>query len=159
MKVKPKLLVAACCVLLIPVVKLRSQVASSSPPNAIIRGSEHPELIPDAIAYHFVLLSLSLPTTPTATDIIKRDLRLKRLGLAPDDANALKSVLTHFSTAYAYWQSTLSLNDPAAAISDRDEIVNSHLLLIEQRLTPGACARLKQYVQGEKAKMYVPKPQ
>jgi hypothetical protein len=156
MIIKKQLLLALFFALFMPPPKLYCQLGGGLG-GALIEGSKYPELIPDLVAYRFVLLSLSLPDHPNRTDLLKRDLRLKRLGLAPNDESTLKLVLEHFSMAYARWRSAFQATDGAVAISDRDEIVNAHVFLIQEQLSSAGESRFKQYVQGEKVKMYVPR--
>jgi hypothetical protein len=109
--------------------------------------------IPDSAAYRLVFLSLFPPPAPTLTDIAKRELRLQRVGLASADANTIRPLLDSFSFDYANWQATLGSQDPSIIEGDRNKLINSFLLRIEQKLSSDGVTQFKQYVQGEKSKM------
>lgn len=126
------------------------------PQSAKIDGAKNPELIPDGTASRLILLSLSLPVNPSATDIGKREYRLKRIGLTPFDLDTLRSLLNEFSSDYANWQLTVRSYSKSDAVASRDKLRDDFLLQMGDKLSQEGVTRFKQYVQSEKRKMYIP---
>jgi hypothetical protein len=139
--------------LLVAIISISSQLPSLG------QSSIAPQAISDSTAYRFVLLSLCLPDSPTATDVLKRDLRFKRIPLSTPDKEALKALLINFNHEYSQWKSLLpAVSGPAVfgsstLIPQRDDIVQRYRTSIGQTLTPAGEPALMQYVMSEKAKM------
>lgn len=113
-----------------------------------------PQTVSDMTAYRFVLLSISLPQNPTATDTIKRDLRFMRIGLNASDEAALQALLVNFSRDYAAWRSGIASVPSSVSLSQRDNLVQQYCALINQTLSSTGQSALTQYVVGEKQKMH-----
>ena len=127
---------------------------AQSPPASYneIDGAKTPYLIPDIIAYRFVMLSLTLPDAPSKTDLFKQEV-LQRIALSDNDKAALKDVMSRFAEEYRAWAANTSAN-PA---SRRDGIVLGHLALLENQLSTDGFNAFRDYVMGEKSKIRIPK--
>jgi hypothetical protein len=121
-------------------------------------GQKTPDLIPDDVAYRFVLLSLIVPDNPTQLDLFKHNARLKRLAL--DSANKERlGLLADFEHEYTAWQTSVS-SIPAANLAalqhmqtEHDALISKYKSLILSQLSPGSAAIFKQYVTSQKTKM------
>ena len=96
-----------------------------------------------------------LPANPAKVEVTKQKIRLRRLHLAPADLDQFTAFLSDFSAAHAKWKVHLAFQD--TAVADRNKLISDFLLLIEQRLSPDGIERFKNYVQGEKTKMTIPR--
>lgn len=132
--------------------------------GAINDGNGSPSEIPDVIAYRMVMMSLSLPENPTPADTLKRDIRIKRIGLAQGDIQVLNQVISSFSREYGQWVASTSgelrsaptVASAKSAVSGRDAIVNKYRSILSARLTLSGLNSFSRYVLGEKSKMYLP---
>jgi hypothetical protein len=129
-------------------------VTTSLPPG-IIDGATSPNLIPDAVAYRFVMLSLALPSQPSSADLIKQKLRLARLHLSEDDKGLFLGILASLTSDYAIWQDGLPFG--RGTIVDRDNMMSTYRSRIEHSLSTEGVVSFQKYVQQEKTKMTVPR--
>ena len=53
--------------------------------SSVIDGAEHPELIPDSIAYRLFFVTVSLKPNPTQEDRNRQQAQLKAIGLQASD--------------------------------------------------------------------------
>jgi hypothetical protein len=65
-----------------------------------VAGSKTPDLIPDDVAYRFVLLSLIVPDNPTQLDLFKHNARLKRFPLDSINKERLEGLVAAFAREY-----------------------------------------------------------
>jgi hypothetical protein len=139
--------------------------ANGSNRYTVIDGSKTPALIPDSVAYRFVLLSLAVPLAPTKLDLLKQEARLKRIDLSALDKEVLLDALKAFSRDYNTWKdksNAASGPDPAvqpmssyraSLAAERDSLIENHVTVINQVLSEKGREQFKSYVTGEKTKM------
>jgi hypothetical protein len=113
--------------------------------------------VSDSIAYRFILLSLSLPDNPSDRDLVKQDLRFRRLSLGDNDEQVLKALLASFHREYATWLAgvaPITAHGAPDVASQRDAIVERYRTLMEQSLSQSGSSAVRQYVLSEKSKMH-----
>jgi hypothetical protein len=136
--------------------------------DGLIDGSQHPELIPDAVAYRLFLLGISEP--PNAPEQRKpRQLAfLKSAGLDDSDIKQAIPILAHFKVEYKrliddYNQKVVEANaahkstDFEGLIFRRDELVESTRDALKRVISPDSMARFDEQVQIQKRNMKVSK--
>jgi hypothetical protein len=137
-------------------VALLSQTPSSSPlPPGFVDGSKHPEQIADYSSYRLVLLSLSLPASPTPRAISHRNSRIRQIGLSDADAQSFKVIVDAFGTQYSQWLAGVRTRQASVTeqtvrslvLATRDSIVKS--------LTPDGVSKVAEYVERAKTHMAV----
>lgn len=121
-----------------------------------VDGSKTPDLIPDDVAYRFVLLSLIVPDNPTQLDLSKHTSRVKRLALDSANKERLEDLLAAFGREYTAWQSSVS-SLPATNVAElrieRDALIGKYKSLILSQLSPEDAVIFGQYVTSQKTKM------
>jgi hypothetical protein len=124
-----------------------------------VDGSKTPDLIPDDVAYRFVLLSLIVPDNPTQLDLFKHNARLKRLAMDSANKQRIEGVLVAFAREYTAWQSSIS-SVPTTNLAElqhlqieRDALVSKYESLISSQLSRESALIFKQYVTSQKTKM------
>jgi|ERR1700728_566886 hypothetical protein len=125
---------------------------SSTSTNDEIDGAKTPYLIPDAIAYRLVMLSLTLPASPSKVDVFKQEARLQRMNLSESDRATVKAVMGQFGKDYETW-----IANAETSTLTRDDITQRYLALLERQLTAEGLNAFRAYVMAEKVKMRMPK--
>lgn len=133
---------------------------SPTPQEVTINGSENPELIPDSVAFRMVMLSLKVPTTPNTRDLLKQELRLKRLNLTDSDKSAFKALLAEFGQEYERWHGSLAVRSnvvsPQTLLIERDTMFQRYQSLVLQKMSTDGQLKFQQYVAHQKLHMTIP---
>ena len=135
------------------------------PPN-VINGAEHPELVPDAVAYRLWFVAASLPPMPTAAQQQRQRAQLMAAGLQGDDIGQAASVLATFASSYAYLvgkynDSVAQANEVGGTpnlqglLSQRNALVETTRNALNSALSVQGMAALRSYVQAQKRNMKV----
>ncbi len=142
-----------------------SSLASSNVSESdaeMIDGSEHPELVPDAVAYRLYLVVVSEAPNPTDEQRNRQNAHLSKVGLGKSDLQSVVTVLTAFKVQYgqliANYNAAAEVGatvDIKAFLSQRDGLVQATRDRLKALLTPEAMARLDRVVQNEKKQMRV----
>jgi len=140
----------------------------SNAANDMIDGAQHPELIPDVVAYRLFLLGISEP--PNAPEERKpRQLAfLRSAGLDDNDINEAIPILSGFKQEYKqmidqYNQSVLEANaqrrnpDFEGLIVRRDELVRSTRDALKRAISTAGMAQFDEYVQLQKRNIKISK--
>jgi hypothetical protein len=131
----------------------------------VINGSQHPELIPDSLAYRIVFNQLIVYIGDPETE--KRS--FAKLGLAPDDTETVYRILKGYKENFealtkTYNDALLEAKknnrqpDPADQEnyrSQRSDLVRSTRKDLEGSLSAAGVARFREYVQAQKKTMNV----
>ena len=136
---------------------MRAYTQQSPPSSAvtIIDGSQHPELIPDALAYRLYFLAVtSLPPT------IRQDQLTYGAGVFQTNLQAATTAIVAFRTAYdslsnSYNQQVQAGSNPNPNFfaSQRDALVANARAALQKILSPTEMQSFDAHVQGEKTKM------
>jgi hypothetical protein len=102
-----------------------------------------------------VLVSLALPSSATADAVSRQNAKLARIGLSPNDIQALLPILTTFNASYSEllarsgvnYNTSVDQQARALVLTTRDSILRS--------LTSDGASRFSQFVEREKAHMIV----
>ncbi|MEJ2009358.1 MAG: hypothetical protein P8Z30_14590 [Acidobacteriota bacterium] len=135
------------------------------PPN-VINGAEHPELVPDVVAYRLWFVAISLPPMPTATQQRRQRAQLMAAGLQGEDIGRAASVLATFANSYAYLvgkynDSVVQANEMGdtpnvqGLLSRRDALVETTRKALNSALSVQGMAAIKSYVRAQKRNMKV----
>ena len=139
-----------------------------SAPSAVIDGNEHPEQIPDIVAYRLYFTSVG--ESPNPTEGRKRRQRAfiaKIPGLTQDDPDALARTLEDFKVQYdamvaaynarveAAVKGSTNLPDGDAFLAERDQLVQETRDRLKQVLSANGMAGLDAHVQAEKRRMRI----
>jgi len=129
--------------------------------TGMIDGSQHPEMIPDSIAYRLYFTTASLPSNPTAEQMQLQIAQLGMIGLNASDTKAVMETLAAFRVQFD------SLVADYNSSADRGE-ANVELFTLQMELlvanTRGALkaslsaegmALFDAYVQAEKQHMQI----
>lgn len=76
-----------------------AQVGYQHSGRIVIDGSEHPELIPDVIAYRLFFLAVS-PVDQSDAEMAKEETHIGNVGLVPSDQISLRLVVENFRSEY-----------------------------------------------------------
>ena len=133
--------------------------AKQLPPGAI-DGSEHPEQIPDNVAYRLVLLHLSVPVNPTQEHLTNQHAKFGVLHLPDADRQALKNVLQAFRSDWSSmenaYKSAVNQGVPDVNLrSTQEAIVQRARDQLGAQLSPGAKQVFDEFVIGEKTNMII----
>jgi hypothetical protein len=141
-------------------------------PPGFLKGSEHPELIPDNAAIKAFLLAIAEPSDAGPKELARLAAKLQAVGLTEADREALVPHVLGFADAWrSYAETARQLNakigagsDPRA-INDRTALVGTMDLLasvtfasMTSRLSPPGATRLREHIQAIKKKMYIVPP-
>ena len=126
-----------------------------------IYGAQTPDLIPDIVAYRFVLLSLRLPDSPTEKDIATQRARLRWIGFSPTDVVVATNVIADLKTTQEQWE-TGNRNRPIQSTADRDAvrvqqntIIQNVITVLFQQLSLLGQFQFDAYVKKAKTRMFV----
>ncbi len=131
----------------------------------LIDGSEHPELIPDSIAYRLFFLLVAEPLDASEKDKARQRAFLEASGLEGDDLESAVNVLAEFEDEHdelvrEYNASVKLANGAVGMQPDRstflerqDELVEVTRESLRRVLSPEGMAHLEAHVQSEKRKM------
>ena len=153
---------AACCK-----ASSRPSVLSVIPAD-IIDGAKNPQLIPDSIAYRLFFISVAGPANPTPQDEDRQRAHLRDAGLRGEGVPRVAELLAAFRAQYGdlvtqYNESVQAANDageepdPAAFLSQLDQLVESTRKALEAAISPEAANHLEAFVQYEKRNMRMAK--
>ena len=134
--------------------------------RAVIKGSQHPELISDSTAYRLVLLTVSEMPNPTEDQKTRQRAFLAAIPLSEGDLQAIIPVLTDFKVEYTdlvkrYNKSVETANesgltpDLATFLRERDLLVESTRYTLSSALSASGMESFHAHVQREKTKMTV----
>jgi len=125
---------------------------------ATIDGSQHPELIPDSIAYRLYFITVaSMPAN------VQRS-QLTSAGLSPTEVQAASKILADFKTAWdglrnGYNQSVAASESTGVPPNggqfalQRDVLVANTRAALQKVLSASGMQKFDAHVQGEKARM------
>lgn len=166
--------------LLLPAAVLAQQSSTANPPmsmpgmnhsapSAIIDGKDHPELIPDSVAYRLYFITVG--ELPHPTDARKKRQRAflgKVHGLPQSDSDAVVRVLEDFKVKFASMVAAYNsqveaamkaggtnLPDGTAFLAERDQLVQDTRDRLKLALSAQGMANLDAYVQAEKRAMRI----
>jgi hypothetical protein len=116
-----------------------------------IDGAKNPELVPDPIAYHLVLIHYAnlAAVLPNEQDV------LGPIGLSHSDSDALARILSRYKAAHE--KETRALAEGQDYRSRRDAHALAAKAEIEHGLSQDGSIKFAAFVQREKARMQVPK--
>jgi hypothetical protein len=141
--------------------------ANSKPsdPPGTIKGSEHPENIPTAVAFNIFLRVASCPDNATALQLKKCGLVRRAMGLQADDQNQLGTELAAFSTAVRPLDEQLAalhgLNDQASRklrgtlLAQRRDLRSARAASLRNALSTSGRQQLDTYVENMKRKIKI----
>lgn len=135
--------------------------------SGLIDGAQHPELIPDQVAYRLYFVVVSEMPNATQQERLRQAAHLKSIGVTKDeDLQSLIQVLTDFKVRYT--QLVTAYNQVAEAadragsspdfgtfLRNRDDLVQSTRDRLTSTLSAEALALLDARVQSEKTHMKV----
>jgi hypothetical protein len=125
-----------------------------------IDGSQHPELIPDLVAYRLYLVTVGELLEATAADKMRQQSHLNRVGLEDDDAAVLLNTANDFKKQYRALIEDYNAHldpqriDPVALrafLLKRDALVISAMNSLSRNLK--ASAKFDRHIQEEKRHM------
>ncbi|MGH9431863.1 MAG: hypothetical protein ACRD3T_09995 [Terriglobia bacterium] len=152
---------------------VRSSPSGAAGPDGdhavIVNGAEHPEQIPDSVAYRLVFLTMAEPEEPTDAQRARQRAYLEKAGLGEQDRISAVIVLANFKTRYdqldaQYNESVLAANrtkEPPGLetfLSQQDELVQETRDALKADLRPEAMDRFDAYVRREKRNMQMSVP-
>ena len=128
--------------------------------SAVVNGAEHPELIPDLVAYRLYFITVA--NMPPA----RQQAQLKQAGLNADDISRATVALTSFKVQWNQLRDTYNATvtklgpgaDSQAFIARRDGLVQATVLALNSSLTPAGSASVGTHVQNEKRRTRVSIP-
>jgi hypothetical protein len=148
--------------------RLDLQLAHNHPDVVgLIDGGQHPELIPDKVAYRLYFVVVSEMPNPSDQESLRQAAHLKPIGITKqEDMHSLSEVLTDFKVRYteliANYNQLAEAADKAGTTPDfqtflqkRDELVQFTRDRLKSTLSAEALARLHARVQSEKKHMKV----
>jgi len=141
---------------------LPQQVATKPPHTKIVRayppgtidGKDHPEQIPDLMAYRLFFVQLMLSPSPTLDENRRYDAKLSRIGLSDFDRVVVQVAASNFQKRYAFFlqqYKTAPVDD--AAIAQRDSIAQDTIQDLHMSLSANGWKRFRAFIQGEKRHM------
>ena len=138
--------VVAAMVLLLSAPALWAQASVETLP-VMVDGSQHPELIPDEVAYRHFLLGIAFPANPTEQEKSHRYAKLRRLGLSSADQDALVSAVAGLRETVNALVANGNSED-AASVQKKliDAVGQSKLKLVN--LSAGGRAQLDSFIQN-----------
>lgn len=133
----------------------------SNAANDMIDGAQHPELIPDVVAYRLFLLGISEPPNTPEERKPRQLAFLKSAGLDDSDINEAIPVLARFKLDYKqlidqYNQTVVEANakhsspDLEGLIVRRDELVRSTRDALKRAISPEGMTQFDEQVQLQK---------
>ena len=137
-------------------------------PADMIDGAEHPELIPDSIAYRLYFIMVAEPADASDRQRARQRALLKQAHLRDQDIQPAFEALATFRAQYddlvaRYNESVVAANqagqqpDLATFISNLNDLVESTRSTMRSALGPELGARFEAHVQDEKTRMTIPK--
>jgi hypothetical protein len=118
-----------------------------------IDGSKHPELVPDALAYHLVLVHYA--NLVASADKYQVAALLSPMNLSQSDRTALVGILRQYKTEHDSAVKALSAGSDYR--STRDMRASTAKSDIQNKLSVAGAERFAAYVEQLKAHMQVPK--
>jgi hypothetical protein len=139
-------LTIAFLLLAIPLV---AQTVNHNHPQETIDGAVHPELIPDSTAWRLWMLSVTAkdPQHPELAEQ-REEAFLAKAGFSEADRPQVKQALENFRTAYEK-----ILQDQGNTLKARRDLLVTETQVNLLALRP----KLKEFIQGEKVRMRVPR--
>jgi hypothetical protein len=133
----------------------------------MIDGKDHPEQIPDLVAYRLYLLAVSRSATPTEAERKSQAAHLGMIHLSDQDNQAIFPVLSSFRAQYQKLVDDFNRDaeaaqargialDPAQMLHARDLLVQSTHDLLKSMLSVDGWALMDAYVQLQKQFMKIP---
>ena len=126
-----------------------------------INGRLTPDLVPDNVAYRFVLLSVRLPDNPTTDALNVQRARMKMIGLSDLDKAIMREVVANLKIAYSQWQQA-NANVVVQSIAQRDLMRKEQDGIVQQardalsiRLSLLGQFQWEAYVRKAKSRMFV----
>jgi hypothetical protein len=141
--------------------------AAPIPPN-VINGAEHPELIPDLVAYRLFFITVALESSATDGQKARQRAQLTTAGFGGEDIPRATSVLATFKTQYDYlvqhYNDSVDVANRSGRPPDLQKFLNEQDELVQQTrdalagvLTAEGMTKFQGMVQHEKRKMTVAK--
>ncbi|HLH07075.1 MAG TPA: hypothetical protein VKW78_07555 [Terriglobales bacterium] len=148
-----------------------SQVSSNNPPmdmsrtaSSYVDGSQHPELVPDNVAYRLFFVAVAQEPNPAADKEAVQNAQLLKLGFSAKDMESTKRVLEDFKVQYDNLVSRFNDSsqvamqagdaaDYSAFSSQADALVAYTREKLKQRVSADAMHKLDLLVQSEKSNM------
>lgn len=136
-------------------------------PQAVVTdGKDHPEQIPDLIAYRLFFVASSVPPNANQKDSLRQQSQLKKLPLADADLQAFVAEMADFSQTYGDLiqnyndsvQFAVSKNntpDGDSFLQRRDLLVRAAVDQLRVALSPEGFSRLEATIQAEKFYMKI----
>ena len=117
----------------------------------VVDGQQHPESVPDRVAYDHFISANALPTGDLATSATRADRKLARLGLAPHDHEALIRSLTGVKERLSAIDAARRQPSPdRAAIRAQEQAVLSEVRnSIAAALSAGGAQRLEAFIHAD----------
>jgi hypothetical protein len=130
----------------------------------VIDGADHPELIPDAVAFRMFLIAASASPNPTQDEIDRQSAYLSRIGLNDSDKAQAVALLASFKSQYKALIDNYNLQATAAQLrgeaidqtlflQQRDDLVATTRASLTRALSADGGKKFEAHVQGEKSKM------
>lgn len=137
-------------------------------PTNLIDGAQHPELIPDSVAYRLYFVAVSEMPNPTDEQKTRQLAHLGKIGLEGDDLQSLVNTLANFKVQYtsliarynASAQAALRIGatpDLKTFLLQREQLVQTTRDHLNSVLTPVGLARLHIHIRSERKGMRVAK--
>jgi len=134
-----------------------SQSHANHTAPSVINGAEHPELIPDSVAYRLIFTTLSQPG-----DAKLQAAQVAAIGLNEDDTKIMIKNLNSFRTAFdilvTNYNDALSKRqqpNPDTFNLQQELLLSNSRGAIESGLSKDGAALLKAWVQNEKRNMHL----
>jgi hypothetical protein len=141
--------------------------ATAVPPD-VINGAEHPELIPDLVAYRLFFITVALESSATDGQKARQRAQLMFAGLRDTDLSRAASVLSTFKVQYDYlvnqYNDSVDVANRSGRPPDLQKFLNEQDELVQQTkdalagvLAAEGMTRFEGMVQHEKRNMTVAK--
>lgn len=130
-----------------------TKIIRAMPPGTI-DGKDHPELIPDLMAYRLFFVQVTLPDRPTPDDSRRHEAKLGIIGLSDFDRVILELAVSNFHNRYAFFleqYKTAAVDD--AAIAQRDAITQDAINYLQNSMSASGWQRFSGFIQNEKRHM------
>jgi hypothetical protein len=150
------------CTLLVLVLAVIAS-AQQAPQTPAIDGSQHPELIPDEVAWRMLLLSTEESGASTTRAIAIKNAQLQQAGIAGADLNAINPQLTRFhsyrvSVDRALQDQSISTDLRASLMQQREALFRDTQTAMEKSLSKEGLQALQEYIQTIKRNITIVLP-
>jgi hypothetical protein len=125
----------------------------------VIDGAEHPELIPDSVAYRLFFTTVSVRPNPTPNQVELQRAQLGMVGLDSADTRTVVTALATFRREFdalvARYNKAAGSEEPDSMLFDlqQDRLLANTRGALKATLSTKGMSRLDAYVQAEKKHM------